>query len=85
MKPESMRMAIDKIKYDVCALIDEKAETIIRDMADSFVQQASEDEDKKLKFSVAIKADILPLDNKVVAKITWGIKKTATAESMIGE
>jgi len=85
MKPESMRIAIDKIKADVCALIEEKAETIMRDMGDSFVQQVAEDEDKKLKFSVSIKADILPIDNKVAAKITWGIKKTATAESQINE
>lgn len=85
MTPDSMRIAIDKIKADVSALIEEKAEIIIRDMADSFVQQAAEDEDKKLKFSVSIKADILPLDNKVSAKISWGIKKTATAESRINE
>lgn len=85
MRPESMRIAIDKIKADVCALIETNAETIMRDMADSFVQQAAEDEDKKLKFSVSIKADILPLDNKVAAKISWGIKKTATAESQINE
>ena len=85
MTPDSMRIAIDKIKADVTALIEEKAEIIIRDMADSFVQQAAEDEDKKLKFSVSIKADILPLDNKVAAKISWGIKKTATAESQINE
>lgn len=85
MKPESMRIAIDKIKADVCALIETNAETIMRDMADSFAQQEAEDEDKKLKFSVSIKADILPLDNKVAAKISWGIKKTATAESQINE
>lgn len=85
MTPDSMRIAIDKIKADVCALIEEKAEIIIRDMADSFVQQAAEDEDKKLKFSVSIKADILPQENKVSAKISWGIKKTATSESQINE
>lgn len=85
MTNESMRIAIDKIKADVCELIEEKAEIIMRDMADSFVQQAAEDEDKKLKFSVSIKADVLPLDNRVAAKISWGIKKTATAVSQIIE
>lgn len=85
MTNESMRIAIEKIKSDVCALLDEKAETIMRDMGDSFVQQSAEDEDKKLKFSIGIKADIKPQENKVDVKISWGIKKTATAESAINE
>ncbi len=90
MNNENMKKALAKVGPLVTRICEEHEHEheILRDMADSFIQQAKEDEDKKLKFSINLKAVLTPVDGDdfhVEISESRAIKKTDTIECLASE
>lgn len=87
MNSENMKDALTEASKQIAGLIAEKEATIIRDMSDSFVQQAAEDEDKKLKYSFGVTVTIAPVNNGILVKTALKnkVSRNAVAEAVVGE
>lgn len=88
MNNENMKKALAKVGPLVTRICEEHEHEILRDMADSFIQQAKEDEDKKLKFSISLKAVLTPVngdDFHVEISESRAIKKTDTIECLASD
>lgn len=87
MNADNMKDALTEAAKQISGLITEKETTIIRDMSDSFVQQAAEDEDKKLKYSFSVTVTIAPVNNGMLVKTALKnkVSRNAVAEAVVGE
>lgn len=87
MNNENMKKALAKVSADVGALMVEREDEIMRDMADSFIAQSEDDPDKKLTYTFSVSAKITPTCDgaAVKTKLSWKVAKKATAESEVGE
>ena len=81
-----MKEALDKAVEDFKGLIAEQGDKLVQDMSDSFVQQAKEDETKKLSYSFSVGVKIVPNGNTIVVTTSLknGIKRKLVAESVAG-
>lgn len=86
MNSDSMSNSVDAAQGLIAGLIEENRATILRDMGDSFVQQAKEDESKKLTCTVTVSIKFTPNGEgvDVDAAVKNGIKRKATASIQVG-
>jgi hypothetical protein len=86
MTPETMRDALDKAVDDFKSLVKENGDRMVSDMGESFIQQSKEDVEAKLKYKFTVSVTLTPEANVMMVrtKITNGLKRTATADSVAG-